>query len=129
MSTLRIDISGGRRGYKPGDTISGRVTWQVDDAPQSAELRLFWYTSGKGTQDVENVDVVAFQTPQMNDDRTFSVTLPRLPFSFSGKLISLVWALELIVEPGTNVAREQFVMSASGREVVLGESARESISV
>jgi hypothetical protein len=35
----------------------------------------------------------------MNDERTFSLTLPREPFSFSGKLISLVWALELIVEP------------------------------
>jgi hypothetical protein len=123
MSTLRIDISGGQRGYKPGETVSGRVTWQVDQPPQSAELRLFWYTSGKGTQDVENVDAVAFQTPQMNDDRTFSLTLPRQPFSFSGKLISLVWALELIVEPGSNVARQEFAMSALGKEVVLGESA------
>jgi hypothetical protein len=123
MSTLRIDISGGQRGYKPGETISGRVTWQVDPPPQSAELRLFWYTSGKGTQDVENVDAVAFQTPQMNDDRTFSLTLPRQPFSFSGKLISLVWALELIVEPGSNVTRQEFAMSASGKEVVLGEGA------
>jgi hypothetical protein len=123
MSTLRIDISGGQRGYKPGETISGRVTWQVDQPPQSAELRLFWYTSGKGTQDVENVDAVAFQTPQMNDDRTFSLTLPRQPFSFSGKLISLVWALELIVEPGSNVTRQEFAMSASGKEVVLGEGA------
>jgi hypothetical protein len=121
MSTLRIDISGGRRAYKPGETISGRVSWQVDEAPQSAELRLFWYTSGKGTQDVENVDSVVFQTPQTNDGRAFSLTLPRQPYSFSGKLISLLWALELIVEPGSNVERQELVMSASGVEVVLGE--------
>ena len=123
MSALRIDISGGPRGYKPGETIKGRVTWQVDEPPQSAELRLFWYTSGKGTQDVQNVDAVVFQTPQINDDRTFSLALPREPYSFSGKLISLVWALELIVEPGSNVERQQFVMSGSGQEVILGESA------
>jgi hypothetical protein len=123
MSTLRIDVSGGPRGYTPGETIGGRVTWQVDEPPRSAELRLFWYTSGKGTQDVGNVDSVVFQTPQMNDDRTFSLTLPRQPYSFSGKLISLVWALELIVEPGSNVTRQEFVMSASGKEVVLGEGA------
>ena len=123
MSTLRIDLSGGPRGYKPGERIDGRVTWQVDAPPQSAEVRLFWYTSGKGTQDVENVDSVILQTPQQHDDRTFSFTLPPQPFSFSGKLISLVWALELIVEPGSNVARQEFAMSASGREVVLGESA------
>jgi hypothetical protein len=123
MSTLRIDISGGRRGYKPGETIAGRVNWQVDAPPQSADLRLFWYTSGKGTQDVETVGSVAFQTPQMNDDRTFALTLPRQPYSFSGKLISLVWALELIVEPGSNVERQEFVMSPSGVEVVIGEGA------
>ena len=123
MSALRIDSSDGQRAYQPGETISGRVTWQVDEPPQSAELRLFWYTSGKGTEDVGNVDSVVFQTPQMNDDRAFSLALPRQPYSFSGKLISLVWALELIVEPGANVARQAFVMSASGREVVLGEGA------
>jgi hypothetical protein len=122
MSTLRIDI-GGERGYKPGETINGRVSWQVDDPPESAEIRLFWYTSGKGTQDVENIASVAFQTPQVNDNRTFSLTLPRQPYSFSGKLISILWALELIVEPGSNVERQELVMSPSGAEVVLGESA------
>lgn len=123
MSTLRIDIDGGQRAFKPGETIRGRVTWQVDEPPQSAEVRLFWYTSGKGTQDVENVGSVALQTPQPNDDRTFSLTLPRQPFSCSGKLVSIVWALELIVEPGSNVERLQFVLSPTGSEVVLGESA------
>jgi hypothetical protein len=29
----------------------------------------------------------------------------------------------LIVEPGSNVERQEFVMSASGAEVVLGEGA------
>jgi hypothetical protein len=123
MSALRIDIGGGQRICKPGETITGRVSWQVEAPPQSAELRLFWYTRGKGTQDVETVGSIVFETPQMNDDRTFSVTLPRQPYSFSGKLISLAWALELIVEPGSNVARQEFVMSASGAEVVLGEGA------
>ena len=122
MSTLRIDV-GGERVFKPGETIRGRVTWQVDEPPQSAELRLFWYTSGNGTQDVGNVDSVVFQTPQANDNRDFSLALPRQPFSFSGKLISLVWAIELIVEPGSNVERQEFLVSASGREVVLGDSA------
>jgi hypothetical protein len=123
MSTLRIDIGDGQRGYKPGETISGHISWQVDEPPQSAELRLFWYTSGKGTQDVDNVNAVAFEGPQMNDDRTFSFVLPGQPYSFSGRLISLVWALELIVEPGPKVERQPFVMSASRAEVVLGEGA------
>jgi hypothetical protein len=128
MTTLRIDL-GNERGFRPGQTIEGRVSWQADDAPRSAELRLFWYTRGKGTQDVGNVGSVPFATPQMNDSRSFSLTLPRDPFSFSGKLISIVWALELIVEPGSNVERQEFVMSPTGMEVVVGDSAAESLRV
>jgi hypothetical protein len=128
MSTLTIDL-GGRHAFTPGETIDGRVSWQADEAPESAELRLFWYTRGKGTQDVGAVGSVPFATPQMNDSRSFALALPRDPFSFSGKLISIVWALELIVEPGSNVERQEFVMSPTGAEVVVGESAGESLRV
>ena len=43
MSAVEVDL--GQQGYKPGETIGGRVTWQVDEQAQTAELRLFWYTS------------------------------------------------------------------------------------
>ena len=121
MSTLRIECRG--ETHRPGDRIDGRVVWQMERPPESAELRLFWYTKGKATQDVQNVDSSVFATPQAHDERTFGFTLPAEPFSFSGKLISIVWALELIVEPGGHVERREFVMSATGREVVPGEGA------
>jgi hypothetical protein len=121
MSTLGIDL--GALNFKPGDRIDGRVSWQLERPPESAELRLFWYTKGKGTQDVENVDSASFATPQIHDERLFSFTLPAQPFSFSGQLISIVWALELLVEPGGHVERLEFVMSPTGREVVPGEGA------
>jgi len=119
MNKLQIDIGAEPQFFKPGQKIAGRVTWQVDQAPTSAELRLFWYTSGKGTQDVGTIEAVPFPAPQLNDDRTFSLTLPREPYSFSGQLISVVWALELLVEPGSNVQRQDFFVSASGAEVLL----------
>ena len=63
-------------------------------------MRLFWYTRGKGTEDVGLVDTVAFPNPQTTDQRTFRFALPEAPYSFSGKLISIIWAIELILEPG-----------------------------
>ena len=120
MNELRIDLSDGRTVFKPGEALSGNVTWRVEEEPSSAELRLFWYTSGKGTQDVAIVETMAFSTPRPDDHRSFTLTLPREPYSFSGKLISLVWAIELIVEPGPHVDRREFVLSRTGREVVLG---------
>jgi hypothetical protein len=119
MSDLRIDLADGRSAYKAGEPLSGRVAWRVDREPTSAELRLFWYTSGKGTQDVGVVNTMTFATPRMDDHRDFTFPLPREPYSFSGTLISLIWALELIVEPGGHVERQEIVLSATGEEVVL----------
>jgi hypothetical protein len=118
-SAAHIELVGGRTTFKPGEPLSGHVTWQIEGQPASAELRLFWYTSGKGTQDVGVVTTMTFAAPRSDDRRDFTLPLPREPYSFSGTLISLVWAIELIVEPGAHVAREEFVLSSTGREVVL----------
>jgi hypothetical protein len=120
MSELYIELAGGRTAFKAGESLSGRVAWRVDGQPSSAELRLFWYTSGKGTQDVGVVNTMSFAAPRPDDQRDFTLPLPREPYSFSGKLISLAWAIELIVEPGGHVNRQEFVLSGTGQEVVLG---------
>jgi hypothetical protein len=119
MSDVRIELAGGRTTYRPGDVLSGRASWRVEDDPTSAELSVFWYTSGKGTQDVGVVQRMDLAAPRRQEQRDFTLPLPREPYSFSGKLISIVWAVELIVEPGKHVARCEFVLSASGHEVVI----------
>ena len=119
MSELHVELAGGRTAMTAGAPLSGRVSWRVGEQPSSAELRLFWYTSGKGTQDVGVVDTTSFAAPRQQDQRDFTLPLPREPYSFSGTLISLVWAIELIVEPGGHVERQEFVLSATGQEVVL----------
>ena len=118
MSDLRIELADDRRAFKPGESLAGRVSWTVDGVT-SAELRLFWFTRGKGTEDVGLVDTAAFPNPQTTDRRTFQFALPDAPYSFSGKLISIVWAIELILEPGPSVERREIVMSPSGQEVVV----------
>ncbi len=61
MNELRIEIDGDRRWFLPGETLSGRVVWRLEDDAEAVELRLFWYTSGKGTEDVEIVDSVRIE--------------------------------------------------------------------
>ncbi len=119
---LRVEIESGKRNFSPGDSIAGVASWQVDRAPSSAELRLFWYTQGKGTQDVGVVNTMTLNTPGLQDRRDFRLPLPPEPYSCSGKLVSIVWAIELILEPGRRAARAEFVMGPSGAEVVLGET-------
>jgi hypothetical protein len=118
MSGLRIEIDGDRRAFKPRDTLAGRVSWDVARA-MSAELRLFWFTRGKGTEDVGLVESLAFADTRATDQRQFRFILPREPYSVSGTLLSIVWALELIVEPGSEVERREFVLSPTEREIVI----------
>ena len=120
MSELRIELTGGRKSFTPGEPLSGRAVWRVDEQPESVELRLFWYTSGKGTQDVGVATTTTFDAPRMQDQRDFTLPLPHEPYSFSGTLISVTWAIELIVEPGEHVERREFVLSATGQEITLG---------
>jgi hypothetical protein len=119
MANLQIDIENGKRNFAPGDTLAGRVSWTVDADPVSAELRLFWYTSGKGSQNIGLVQSLPFAAPQRSDRRDYRFTLPQEPYSCSGTLISIVWALELIVEPYTQTERLEFTMAPGGTEVVL----------
>jgi len=79
------------------------------------EVRLGWRTRGKGNTDQ---DVVA----TVKTGRDFWFRLPADgPYSFSGKLVSLVWAVE--AERGSwprkETVRQEFILSPTGREIEL----------
>jgi hypothetical protein len=122
LDSLMIDVEGSKRAFSPGETLAGRVTWTVDVDPKSVELRLFWYTAGKGTQNVGVAQTLPFATPSRSDRRDFRLTLPAEPYSCSGSLISIIWALELIVEPHGLTERVEFTMAPGGTEVILANS-------
>lgn len=117
MVTITIDE--GKRAYQPGEIISGKLTWQLPEPADSAELRLFWFTQGKGDEDVEIVERMQAQ-PAQRGELSFRFTLPGSPYSFSGKLISLTWAIEGII--GDEHYREEFVLSPTGREIVIAKA-------
>lgn len=106
--------------YRPGETVAGVVSWELDGVPSSAELRLFWYTEGKGTQDLLVVASQSFANPARQDRREFGLRVPpEGPLSFSGSFISLTWALELLLEPDSMAQRLELLISNDGREIRL----------
>ena len=121
MSTLRIATQHDRRNFQPGEEVSGAVSWILEKVPKSAEVRLFWYTEGKGTRDVSVLVQQQFLDPKLSDERSFQFTLPQAPYSFSGKLISLIWALELVIEPGDRSERIEITVSPTAQEVLLSD--------
>jgi hypothetical protein len=119
VSGLQIEMRDGVTAFHPGDEIEGTVRWRLDPPPQSLEVRLFWYTQGKGDQDVGVVATLPLAGPGIEDRRSFRFQLPVGPYSFSGKLISLLWAIEAVAEPGSASERCEITVSPTGQEVVL----------
>ena len=123
MNELKILLRDERRSFRPGETIEGVAGWRLDQPPTSIELRLFWFTRGKGTEDVGIANQMNFSSPQLEEGRKFSFTLPPEPFSFSGQLVSLIWALELVAEPGEHSTRVEIIVSPTGEEILLHKNA------
>lgn len=112
-----MDLKVERSSFKPGETVEGTASWSFDAAPEWIEVRLFWYTEGKGTQDLSVQRTERWERPPARDERPFRFELPAEPYSFSGKLISLVWALELVA--GSEAVRAEILVSPSGAEILL----------
>lgn len=119
MTELAIATREDRTAYEPGDEVVGDVHWKLDSPAGVLELRLFWFTRGKGVEDAGVVETVRFDRPQLEETRPFRFRLPDSPYSFSGKLISLVWALELVAEPANDVHRLEITMAPGGEEIQL----------
>ena len=123
MDKLRIALHDDKTVFAPRETIRGVVEWNLDADPRRLDLSLFWYTAGKGTRDVGMVRNVWFDNPGVHGSKDFSFTLPEGPYSFSGKLISVIWAIELTCSPGSETSRREIMLSPTGREILLGSVA------
>jgi hypothetical protein len=118
VAELKIEVAGGRVAFDPGEELNGIVKWSGEPAA-SLELRLFWFTRGKGTEDVGIVENVRFEQPLAEGERSFRFRLPPAPYTCSGRLVSVVWALELIAHPSKAVARQELQMGPHKKAVRL----------
>lgn len=126
MKNVEIRLKDDRAEWFPGETLEGTVRWSLDAMPESIELRLFWYTRGKGSEDVRMAERKSLAAGSLEDEQLFSLPLPLEPYSFSGKLIALIWAVECVALPGKETARAEFTLSHLGAAIELGSAAEVS---
>jgi len=117
--SLEIRLEQNRTAYEPGETVAGTISWQLPEPPRILEVQLSWTTRGKGTVDSDIVNVQTFESIPASGERAFSVKLPDTPYSFSGKLISVVWQVRLLARPSKDEATVPIVVSPTGREIEL----------
>ena len=77
-------------------------------------MRLYWKTSGKGTEDVVVADSTRFDAPAAVDAQVFQVTVPRGPYSYRGTLLEIGWGVELVAHKVKDAARVELVVSPGG---------------
>ncbi|MBS0205745.1 MAG: hypothetical protein JSS49_22820 [Planctomycetes bacterium] len=118
MSELAIHLDD-RTAFEPGETISVLIDWSLQIQPDAIELRAVWNTAGKGTTDVGIEQTLRIDSPNLSDSRRVSFTLPAAPYSFSGTLISLVWALELVALPSGVSCRQEITIAPDSSEIEL----------
>jgi hypothetical protein len=101
MKSLAITLARQPVAYRPGETLEGRVAWRNARILSPATVRLVWRTAGKGTAYAGIVALLKLKDPRRDDDRPFAFALPTHPCSFSCRLISLFWCVEVTLARGT----------------------------
>ena len=119
MERISVETANGQTAFDSGAEARGQVEWEFTNPAKRIEIRLFWYTRGKGTTDAQVVKIHRLDVMTPHGREPFRFVLPEEPYSFSGKLISLVWAIEAIADPGQRTARLELVVAPEGKEIQL----------
>jgi hypothetical protein len=117
MSADSIQIQGVQPEYRPGETISGAVSWSTEQRPSRIEIRLFWFTLGHSPHQLGLVEKRVVAAPNPFDSTRFEFRLPEGPWSFGGFLTGINWAVEAVMVPSRHHARVTFVLGPEGRPV------------
>lgn len=114
---LEVHFADGRDFYSPGEEVAGTVRWRLPEPPRSGlEVRLFWSTRGRGDRDFAVVASEAIEAAAAHGEQRFRFQLPAGPYSFSGQLVSLLWAVELVAVDEDIAGHAELVMGPGGCE-------------
>jgi hypothetical protein len=116
---LEVRIEGAKSAFAPRQPVRGQVEWHEDAPPEAIEVRLLWHTSGRGDTDVGVARTTRIEAPSATGSSRFEFECPHGPYSFSGRLISLRWAVEATAVPQKTTARAEIVVAPGGEEVDL----------
>lgn len=124
-----IEIKLAKTEFQPGESIVGSLTWDKLDGITAIDVRLIWFTEGKGTRDVLVAEVDRVASPKQSGSHRFKFLGPKWPHSFSGQLISLRWAIEAVQLPSEDATILELTISPSGKEILLPTISKSSTPV
>lgn len=112
----RVTVTLEKAAYRPGEIVEGTVAWDTEGEDfESVDISLLWLTEGKGTEDTATAAQHHVPSPSPRGAERFALALPDYPWSVSGQLVSVVWAIEASLEPKGDVTLERLVSAPGGR--------------
>ncbi len=120
---IEINTTLGVKNFHPGDDVTGKVNWDLESGPKEVVVNLLWHTQGKGTEDNDRVDQIVISQHTKRGEANFSLKIPKTgPWSFSGKLISILWIVEVVTNPTTEKMEVEIIVGPEAREIVINEA-------
>jgi len=114
---ITIQLDRADTSYVPGEPVTGRVSWRLGEAPKRVIVRLLWHTSGKGSRDTGVAEELTWEPVSPQEERAFSFAGLDGPYSFSGRLITVNWLVEVVAKGTREQAELGFTLSPTGEEV------------
>jgi hypothetical protein len=116
-----IQFSGGNSDFLPGEKIAGGVQWGggIQEDCERIEIRLIWYTHGKGDRDFGIADSKTVASVPDSGRIDFEFVAPHRPYSFTGKIVSLTWAIEAVTFPGMNAEQLGLTITPARQEIII----------
>lgn len=117
---LEIVLKDNKKRFRPFDVIEGKIKYDLSKSSKEITVDLVWTTMGKGTTDNYRADTSVISTMGNNrGEGHFRLNAPAGPYSFSGKLVSIIWMISCGTENDKEIAEKEIVISPVGREVVV----------
>ena len=122
MNRLELNIEEGRLSFSPGEAVNVELEWELEERTTEIKLRLVWFTKTKGKPEFELIQEESISNPDLTGKRSFKFQIPIMPYSFQGKLFSLIWAFEAELIPGKRIFRQEISIGPDQKAVSVSES-------
>ena len=120
MTSLEILLNDNSHWIKPGGKLEGSIMWELSAPAKKIEINFFWYVYQNGEVKESNaVAKLQAKNIQSTGYKNFSFDVPEKPYSFSGNLFSINWAIECSV--GKDTVTQDLIMSNTGETVTVQE--------
>jgi len=112
-------LDGDHSAYRSGSFLSGRIVWDMSQAPAAITACLSWSTEGKGDDEGDTVIEQSWHPQSESGTQAFRWQLPRGPLSLDATLIRIRWSIDCSTESPDEELSRPIVLSPRDRAIIL----------